>query len=355
MRRSIIWTALACSLAAAPAQAQFYKDKTLNLLVNYAAGGNSDLEARVFQQFLRKYIPGEPSVVVQNAPGAGGINAMNMLGLNIGSRADGLTLGYFTFGPISSIAEDPALKVNVAEFVAVGATKSWALAYGRKDIAPGMTKPSDIARAKSVFLGGYSRSSLHDTRLRLAMEILGVPYQMVTGFQSTTAINKAMLQNELNFTSSTLPGYTTQAVPQVIDAGVGMPFFQFPIIGKDGKPTGMPASAGAKVPTFNELYKEAFGKEPSGPKWEALLLTNHLGTQVQRLIAFPKGTPAEAVQTMRKAIQDVGKDAEFIEAFERITREKPDLATAEEVEPMLARMNTVSPEIKKVLKESIAD
>ena len=102
MRRSIIWTALACSLAAAPAQAQFYKDKTLNLLVNYAAGGNSDLEARVFQQFLRKYIPGEPSVVVQNAPGAGGINAMNMLGLNIGSRADGLTLGYFTFGQTES-------------------------------------------------------------------------------------------------------------------------------------------------------------------------------------------------------------------------------------------------------------
>jgi tripartite-type tricarboxylate transporter receptor subunit TctC len=339
----------------APAHAQFYKDKTFNLLVNYAAGGNADLEARVFQQFLRKYIPGGPNIVVQNAPGAGGINAMNMLGLNIGSRADGLTLGYFTFGPISSIAEDPALKIKVEDFAVVGATKSWALAYGRKDIAPGIQKPADLAKAKNVFLGGYSRSSLHDTRLRLSMEILGVPYQMVTGFQSTSAINKAMVQNELNLSSSTLPGYTTQVIPQVIDAGVGMALFQFPVMDKDGKPVGMPASAGQNVPTFDQLYKEAFGKPPSGAKWEALLLTNHLGTQVQRLIAFPKGTPAEAVTTMRKAFQDVAKDAEFIEAFERITREKPDISPAEEVEPMLARMATVSPEIKKVLKESIAE
>ena len=49
------------------------------------------------------------------------------------------------------------------------------------------------------------------------------------------------------------------------------------------------------VPTFDQVYKEAFGKPPSGPKWDALLLTNHLGTQMQRLIVLPKGSPAEAV------------------------------------------------------------
>lgn len=355
MRHAIIGLAALACATAAPAHAQFYKDKTLNLLVNYGAGGNADTEARVFQQFLRKYIPGEPSIVVQNAPGAGGINAMNMLGLNIGSKADGQTLGYFTFGPISSIAEDPALKIKVQDFAVVGATKSWALAYGRKDIAPGMQKPADLAKAKKVFLGGYSRTSLHDTRLRLSMEILGIPYQMVTGFQSTSAINKAMLQNELNFTSSTLPGYTTQVIPQVITPGIGMPFFQFPVMDKDGKPTGMPASAGHDVPTFDKLYTEAFGKAPSGPKWEALLLTNSLGTQMQRLIVFPKGTPEEAVKTMRKAFQDVAKDPDFITAFEKITREKPEVASAEDVEPLIRRMATVSPDIKKVLKESIAE
>ena len=335
--------------------APFYKDKTLNLIVNYGAGGNADLEARVFQQFLRKYIPGAPAIVVQNVPGAGGINAMNTLGLNIGSRPDGLSLGYFTFGPISSIAEDPALKVNVADFVVVGATKSWALAYGRKDIPPGIGKPADLARATNLYVGGYSRSSLHDTRLRLAMELLGVPYRMVTGFQTTSAINKAMVQNELNISASTLPGYQTQVVPQVIEAGVGIPLFQFPVMDLDGRPMGNPALSKQGVPLFSELYEQAFGRQPSGPKWEAMLLTNHLGTQMQRLIVLPKGSPREAAADLRQAFQEVSKDPEFIEAFRRITHEDPVVAPAGEVEPMLARMATVSPQIKKVLMDSIAE
>ena len=354
MRTTGLLLAFACA-AASPAQAQFYKEKSLTFLVNYGAGGNADIEARVITQFIKKYIPGAPNLIVQNAPGAGGVNAMNTLGLNIGSKPDGFTMGYFTFGPITSIAEDPVLKVNVADYAVVGATKSSALVYGRKDIVPGMTKPADIARAKSVFIGGYSRASLHDTRLRLVFEILGVPYQMVTGFQTTSAINKAMIQNELSVTSSTLPGWTTQAIPQVVESGVGMALFQFPVIGKNGEPVGNPSLTQQGIPTFDQVYKEAFGKPVSGPKWEALLLANTLGSQIQRLIVFPKGTPQEAVLPMREAFQALAKDAEFMEAFKRVTSETPEIAPASEIEPLLAKMRTVDPGIKRVIKDSIAE
>ena len=57
---------------------------------------------------------------------------------------------------------------------------------------------------------------------------------MVTGFPGTADVNKAMLQGELNFTSSSLPAYQTQVVPQIIDTGVGAPLFYVPIIGADG-------------------------------------------------------------------------------------------------------------------------
>src|SRR5689334_6513902 len=82
--------AAALALPAAPALAQFYKDKTLTLLVNYGVGGNADTEARVYQQHLAKYIPGHPTIIIRNMPGAGGVTAMNQLGLNIGSQPDGL-------------------------------------------------------------------------------------------------------------------------------------------------------------------------------------------------------------------------------------------------------------------------
>ena len=355
-RKSVAFTCILVAIvASAPATAQFYKDKTLTLLVNYAAGGNSDLEARVFQHHLKKHIPGQPNIIIQNQPGAGGINAINMLGNNVGSRPDGLTLGYFTFSVPPVIADDPAMKTNVADFIAIGGTRSWAVAYARKDTAPGLKTPADIAKATKLFAGGYSRPTLHDTRLRLSLEVLGVPYGMVTGFQSSSALNKAMLQNEIQITASTLPGYQTQAVPQLIQTGVAMPLYQYPVMDRAGSPVGNPALVAQGLPLFNTVYAEAFGRQPSGPKWQALLLINHLGTQIQRLIVLPKGSPMEAAADLRSAFQAMIRDPDCITDYQRITNEKPDIAPAEEVEPVLASLRTVDPAIKQVIKDSLAE
>ena len=77
-RHAIAAVALAGITMAAvpPAAAQFYKDKTLTLLINYAPGGNSDLEARVFQSHLKRFIPGNPTVIIANQPGAGGTSTV---------------------------------------------------------------------------------------------------------------------------------------------------------------------------------------------------------------------------------------------------------------------------------------
>ena len=354
--RSIIpLIALLLALAPVPAAAQFYKDRTLTLLINYAAGGNSDLEARVFQHYLKKYIPGQPNIVIQNQPGAGGINAINMLGNNVGSRPDGMTLGYFTFSAPPVIAEDPSLKTNVGDFIAIGGTRSWAVAYARKDTPPGLTKPADIVKATKIFAGGYSRPTLHDTRIRLSLEVLGVPYTLVTGFQSSSALNKAMLQNEIQITGSTLPGYQTQAVPQLIQTGIAIPLYQYPVMDRNGAPVGNPALVAQGLPLLNTVYAEAFGRQPSGPKWQALLLINHLGTQIQRLIVLPKGSPMEAAKDLRAAFQAMIRDPDCIADYQRITGEKPDIAPFDEVEPVLASLRQVDPAIKQVVKDSIAE
>ncbi len=78
LHRSAAMIAAVGFVSCLPAQAQFWKDKTLTLLINYGAGGNADIEVRVFQQHLKKHIPGAPNVIIQNQTGAGGINAMNI-------------------------------------------------------------------------------------------------------------------------------------------------------------------------------------------------------------------------------------------------------------------------------------
>ena len=151
LMRSLL-TATAALLMASPAAAQFYKDKTLTLLINYAVGGNADTEARVYQRHLAKYIPGRPTIIIRNVAGAGGATAMNQLGL--GSQPDGFTVGYFTMSATSSIIDDPVLKVKTTDFVPIVAAHGWNVVYARKDIvAGGYTKPADFVRATHIFAG----------------------------------------------------------------------------------------------------------------------------------------------------------------------------------------------------------
>jgi tripartite-type tricarboxylate transporter receptor subunit TctC len=355
-RACLIGFALAAALLLAPTPgfAQFYKNKILTLLVNYGVGGNADTEARVYQHYLPKYIPGNPTVIIRNVPGAGGATAMNQLGLNIASQPDGLTIGYFTASATQSLVDDPSLRVKLYDFAVVMAARGWNIVYARKDIAPGgLTRPADIAKARDVFAGGYARGTSHDTRLRLALDILGLPFRMVTGFPGTAQINKAMLQNEVNFTGSSLPGYKTQVIPQIINPGIGMVICQYPVIGADGQPSGNPALERAGILTFDKVYAEAFGHPPSGVKFDALLLMNDLSSKVQRLIVLPKGSPAEAVEVMRQAFDAVAHDKDFIEDYQKITGEEPDLVKADLIEPLFERMRHVEPEVVRVLKESV--
>jgi len=344
------------ALPALPATAQLYRNKTLTLLVNYGVGGNADTEARLYQRYLPKYIPGNPTVIIRNAPGAGGAAAINQLGLNIASQPDGLTAGYFTTSATTSLTEDPVLKVKLYDFIPIGAAGGFNVVYARRDSVPGgMMRPADIARAKNVYAGGYARGTSHDTRLRLALEIMGLPYTMVTGFQGNAQVNKAMLQNEINVTGSSLPGYHTQVIPQIINTGVGMTLFQFPAIGPDGAPVGDPALDHAGIATFDKVYAEAFGKPPSGAKFEALLLMNDISTKLQRIVVLPKGSPAEAVEALRAAFNALGHDQDFVADYMKVTGEEPDLMKAELIEPLFQRMRHVDPEVVRILKESVAE
>ncbi len=352
MRALII---VAFVLVAGPASAQFYKDKTITLLINYAAGGNADTEARVFQRHLSKYIDGNPTLIIRNAPGAGGANAMNQLGLNIGSKPDGLTVGYFTMSATSSITDDPVLKVKLQDaFIPIAGGRGWNVVYARKDIVPGgYTKPADFPKAKTIFAGGYSRATSHDTRLRLVLDIMNMPYTMVTGFPGTAQVNKAMAQGEVNFTGSSLPGYQTQAIPQLINQGIAVVLFHHSMIGPDGKPAGNPSLLKQGIITFDQFHQQAFGRPPSGAKWEALFLMNDISTKMQRGVLLPKGSPDEAVEALRRAFSAVASDKEFASDFKKITGEEPDVVRADEIQRIFERIRNVDPEVKRVLRESV--
>ncbi len=345
--------ATAAAVSSAPVSADVFKDKTITMIVNYGAGGNVDTEARIFQRHLPKHIAGRPVVIIQNMPGAAGLTAINQLGLGIGFKEPSLTVGFVTFNAIAPVIDDPALKVKVDAFKMIAGVGQWYAAYARKDILPGQKRPADIAKAKGVFAAGYARSSNHDIRLRLMFELMGTDYKVVTGFQSVGAINKAIEQGEINFMLSTLPGYESQAVPNLIEPGIAIPMWQLGAAGEGGKLLGSPDLAKRGVAYFEDVYKEAHGKAPTGAKYDALMMSNDSSSKLARTVMMPPGASAEAVKELRAAFSSLLKDSDFVAEYVKIIKMEPILFSGEDAEKSLAKaINNVPAAVKAVLKEA---
>src|SRR6187401_826385 len=89
------------------AQAQFYKGKTITMIVNYPAGGPTDLEGRIVGLHLPNHIPGNPTIVVKNVGGAGGIIGSNQLGE---ASPNGETIGFFTLDIPGQVMGNSSMK-----------------------------------------------------------------------------------------------------------------------------------------------------------------------------------------------------------------------------------------------------
>lgn len=348
---------LAISLIVLPAKAQdFYAGKTISILVNYGAGGNADTDARLLAKHWARHIPGHPTMIIQNAPGAGGLRAINVLGKKAGLDQSGLNVGFFTVNPVSPLVEDPALQISMThDLIPVGGTSGWTIAYGRTDIQPGLKRPDDIVKARRVFVGGYSKGSSHDARLKLALDVLGVEFTPVTGFPGQNDVLKAFMQNEVNLSASSLPAYLSLVVPNAIKTGIGISLWHYDLIGADGQTEGNAELSHHGIPRLSELYKRIHGVAPSGDTFDALLHLNNLGARLQRGVFLPRGTPHEAVVALQSSYARVMRDPAFIADYEKVNNEKPEGIDARGVEQVLQAMQKVPPSVRAVLKQATAE
>src|SRR5215470_9872108 len=99
--------ALALAAPAQPALAQFYKGKTVTMIINYPAGGPSDIEGRIVAQHLPAHIPGNPTIVIKNVGGAGGVIGANQLGE---APPNGESIGFFTLDMVAQIVGNPSIR-----------------------------------------------------------------------------------------------------------------------------------------------------------------------------------------------------------------------------------------------------
>ena len=120
---------------ASAAERPFYQGKTITFFINFSAGGPTDIEGRIVARHLPRHIPGDPTIVVQNMSGGGGVTGINFLGEV--AKPDALTLGYFT-GPYNhQMMKSTTLRVDLMKVPFISAVQGVTVCYIRSDVPPG--------------------------------------------------------------------------------------------------------------------------------------------------------------------------------------------------------------------------
>lgn len=294
---------LSLLIQSAPAQEPFYKGKSVRLLVNFPAGGATDVVARLVARYLSKHIPGNPAVVVQNMPGGGGNVGANYV-YEI-AKPDGLSVGVFSGGYLPQILGSSGVRFDLNNMPIIAGVGETSVVYIRADT--GVKAALDFAKPlKPIVLGGFTRESNKDLALRMALDLLGVPYRYVTGYAGEADLRLAIQRGEINYTSEGLTGYTMGGA-QLAREGIVVPLYQDGLAGPDGAIVRDPRT---ELPTFREFFRTAKGADPSGPLGDAFKISGAVRSMGRFVVAPPK-TPATVVEVLRRGFRDTFEDAEF--------------------------------------------
>ena len=322
---------LSCAAMAA-AQEPFYKGKTVRIVVGFTAGGGFDTYSRVIARHMVRHIPGNPTMIVENMPGAGSLISANYL-YKI-ARPDGLTIGHFIGGLLlSQVLGQKGIEFDARKFAYLGApvNEHPVCAVIR---ASGITSLDKwLASPTPVKLGGVAPGSSNPDNVQRAVKAaLGVPIQIVTGYKGTAEIRLAAEAGEV---AGACWGWGSVRATwrKGLDAGDVVIVLQV-------TPKSHPDLAG--VPLAINFARTEEGRR-------ILEAAVHKDSQLVRAYTLPPGTPKDRVQILRKAFQETLRDPAFLADAEKAKIEI-DPVSGEDIERTVANLFKLEPALVAKLK-----
>jgi tripartite-type tricarboxylate transporter receptor subunit TctC len=276
--------------------ADFYAGKTLRMLVGYGPGGGYDIYGRLVAEFLPKYLPGRPSIITENMPGAGSFAAAKHIA-NVAPK-DGTILASLaqTF-PLDS-AVGGSGKTDAVDFHYVGRVTT-NIDVGVARASSGITSIDDV-RSKQYTVGASGRGSTTDIYAEALNAYGGTKFKIVLGYKGTSEILLAMERGEIDIDGAYgLPGMLATH-PEWINKGGATLLFQAAL----KRSTLLP-----KVPSLGELSVSDDGK--------AILRAIASTAEIGRSIISGPGVPAERLLALRQAFAQMVKDPDFVAACDK--------------------------------------
>jgi len=319
------------NLERAFAQTPFYQGKTIRIVIGSSTGGGYDLWARVLARYYGKYIPGNPTILVQNMPGAASIVATNYL-YNI-AKPDGLTLGallpaiYF-----DQLVGRPEVKFDFAKIAWIGSPEQNDLIHYMRADSP-YRSIDDIRKAKEPPRCGSSGTGTSGFYIpRLLDEVLGTKHTVVSGYAGGSEIDLAVERGEVHCWSPLVATFFGRE-PYISWHKKG---FVRVLLQTNRKRD----SRLADVPTIYELMDQYKTAEAGKRLTRVILVAATLG----RPIAVTPGIPPDRLKLLREAYLKTLKDPELI-AETKKQRWDIDPLTGEEMEQLAKEVTTQPKEV----------
>ena len=278
----------------AKAQDSFYQGKTVRIIVGASAGGGYDTYSRTLARHMGKYVPGNPTFVVENMPGAGFLISANYM-FKI-AKPDGLTIGHFIGGLfLQQLLEKPGVEFDARrfEYVGVPAQDNYALGISK---ATGVTSMDQWLSSKTIVkLGGVGVGSATDDIPKVLAAAIGLPMQLVSGFKGTADVRLAFNSGEVQGVCNAWESFKSTWRNE-LDSGNVMIVLQN---------TAKRHSELSNVPLAIDYAKTDEAKRLIDS------LVHSVGPTARPYVLPPK-TPKDRVTVLRNAFMKTMKDPEFL-------------------------------------------
>jgi len=326
-----IWIALSClllAIATAAADDVSFKDKTITMIVASPSGGGTDTSGRLIAPLLASHLPGKPSVIVRNIPGAQGITAMNYFVRQV--VPDGLTVTM-----ASSTIADPLLfrrsqsQYDPTTFFTIGGVgRGGTTLVIRKDAKQRLNGGG--APLIMGALGGVPRSGMLMTAW--GIEFLGWNVRWVTGYRGTNELMLALERGEIDMTSTA----NLFEIQKLLDSGKIEFLTQSGTLRK-GQTTPRPDFGNA--PIFANLMQGKI-KDPiiqqAFDYWSSM-------TSIDKWVALPPKTPDAVVRSYREAYLAAFTDPSFVALGKKISEDFEPVAY-EDIDFLVAKLAAIQPQ-----------
>lgn len=281
------------------AQESFYRGKTIRVVVGGSAGGGYDTYTRVIARHMGKHIPGNPTFVVDNMPGAGSIIAANHV-YKV-SKPDGLTLCHPVGGILlQNVLGKAGIEFDSRKFLYVGAPAQDTLSAGVAKSTGVTSMEQWLANKTPVKFGGIGAGTGTDDVAKVMRYALGLPIQLVTGYKGTADIRLAVQSGEMQGIVNSWESFKATWSKEIESGAVNVI-----LVTTAKRHADLP-----NVPSIGEFVKTEEAKK-------IVQVAAYDYGATARPYLLPPNTPKDRVQILRKALQATLKDPDFIADAQR--------------------------------------